>query len=377
MKRVLVLVLAGLACGKTQAPVSDAAVERPATEIAPRMSDVAPTLAVDFAVEGCPSFDAENLACTGTAPLTLRFVPLFTTTVSQYLWDFGDGFDPGQTPSHIYRLPGTYTVKLVVRGLDGVVVEKPHAAFVTVTPNSIGDPCDLDGQCGDKLTCLCPSNSSCEFGPPHGICAGTCESGICDDGQVCAGLATAPPPSGTHEAWQAKLCLPRCSEDKDCSAQLHCRLLPPGLASSASSPWVYACFGDLPADVGQACMDETGALRADLCASGVCTNLGAKGMCTKACSTEACPPESDCALLGDGRSLCLRPCTGGFTCSDDPLLGCVAPGAGDLGYSLVNPGPASASRFCAPKPCSSDQQCLPSGMCDFPNSDGHCVARTD
>jgi PKD repeat protein len=377
MKRVLFFALAGLACGKIQAPVGDAAIERPATETGQRAVPVAPPLVMDFAIEGCPSFDADNLVCTGTAPMALRFVPLVTTTVGQYLWDFGDdptAFDTGQMPSHTYTLPGVYTVKLVVRGVDGVVVSKSHTDIVTVTTNALGNACDLDRQCADKLICLCPSTSACNLGPAHGICAATCPSGTCSDGQVCSALATAPPPNGTHEAWQTSVCLRRCDYDVDCSAQLHCRLLPPG---PGGSTWVRGCFGDLPADVGRSCLDAEDRLRDDLCANGICANLGARGLCTMACSDRPCAPGSECAVLGDGRKLCLRPCAEGFTCAEDPLLACALPGTGDLGYRLVNSGPALASRYCAPKPCTSDGDCAPSGSCDSPDSGGHCVARTD
>jgi PKD repeat protein len=376
MKRVLVLAFAGLACGKAQAPVGDAAVERPVPEVAAPGAEVAPPLSVDFAVEGCPAFDAASLSCAGSAPLTLRFVPLVTATISQYIWDFGEAqptFDTAPTPSHTYAAPGQYTVKLVVSGLDGVVVSKSHDAFVTVTANEIGDACDLDSQCADKLTCLCPSSARCEFGPTGGACASTCQSGSgsCGEGQVCAGLGTATSNTGAREAWQTSLCLRHCTDDNDCSDHLRCRQLPPG---PGSNTWVHGCFGDFPADVGQSCADAASMLRDDLCSSGICANLGAQGMCTMACSTAACAPGSDCAMLGDGRKLCLRPCSGDFTCSEDALLGCVAPGAGDLGYHFDGSPPAST--YCAPKPCESDEDCLPSGKCDS-QTDGHCVLRTD
>jgi PKD repeat protein len=377
MKRALALALAGLACGKIQAPVGDAAVERPATETGPVTPPVAPPLVVDFAIEGCPAFDADKLTCTGTAPMALRFVPLVTTPVTQYFWDFGDdptAFDTGQVPSHTYTVPGVYTVRLVVSGSDGMVVSRAHADLVTVTANSLGDACDLDRQCSDKLTCLCPSTSACDFGAPHGICAATCPSGTCGDGQVCSALATAPSPSGAHEDWQQSVCLRRCDHDTDCNAQLHCRLLPPG---PGGTTWVFGCFGDLPADVGLPCLDATSRLRDDLCTSGICANLGARGVCTMACSDRPCAPGSECAVLGDGRKLCLRPCTDGFKCGEDPLLTCALPGTGDLGFQLVNSGPSLASKYCAPRPCTSDTDCAPSGTCDSPDSGGHCVARRD
>jgi PKD repeat protein len=374
MKRILVLAMASLACGKSQSPVGDAAVERFAVEASVPTSDVPPTLAVDFSVEGCPSFDADKLSCTGAAPLTLRFVPLVTTVVSQYLWNFGENqsaYDSGPTPIHVYAAPGQYTVKLLVNSLNGAPLNKTHEAFVTVTANQIGEPCDLDAQCANKLTCLCPSSSPCSFGPGHGSCAALCQAGAngCGDGQVCAGLSTQTKPGGLRETWQSSLCLRACTDDSDCSAPLHCRLLPPG---PGSTEWGRACFGNWPVDIGQPCMDLAGALRDDLCASGTCADLGAKGLCTMACSTASCAPGSECAELGDGRRLCLRPCSEGFTCTDDPLLGCVAPGNGDLGYRLI--AAPTAPGYCAPRPCASDDDCLPAGLCDS-ETGGHCVPR--
>jgi PKD repeat protein len=373
MKRVLVLAMACFACGKTQAPAGDAAVERFTVEASPPTADVPPTLAVDFSVEGCPSFDADRMTCTGRPPLTLRFVPLLTMPVSQYLWNFGDQstWDTATTPTHIYSSPGHYTVELGVNSLNGVVVSKAHEGFVTVTANDIGDPCDLDNQCADKLSCLCPSASPCTFGPTHGTCATLCQAGAsaCSDNQVCAGLLTQTPPRGLREAWQNSLCLRACIDDSECSTPLHCRLLPPG---PGSNEWVRGCFGSWPVDIGESCRDPSGALRDDLCASSTCADLGTKGLCTMACSAGACAPGSECAELGDGRRLCLRPCSEGFTCSEDPLLGCVAPGSGDLGYRLI--APATAPGYCAPRPCTSDDDCLPSGLCDS-TSDGHCVPR--
>lgn len=377
MKRVVVLAVAALACGKTETPVGDAAVERPTTDMARRWSDLPPALTVDFAVEDCPSFDADSDVCTGRVPLALRFVPMVTTTVSQYFWDFGGAFDFSGTPSHTFDQPGQYTVKLVVTGLDGTVVSKTHTQMVQVTADEIGDPCAQKGQCGDPLSCLCPpATAPCAFGPPSGMCVASCPSGSCADGQVCAGLATAGTTNGDREAWQTSLCLRRCSEDTDCSDGVRCRLLPPGPAGTG---WVHGCFGNFPADAGQSCLDSTNSLRDDLCATGICADLGAKGICTMACSTQACPPGTDCAVLGDGRKLCLRRCDVDFTCSDDPLLGCVEPGAGDLGYNLIDADAGDGAAYCAPKPCGSDDDCLPSGRCDSPGGDGngHCVARSD
>lgn len=376
MKRALLLLVAALGCSKTEARVEDAGIRHATPDSLPLAADSAPAVSIDFAIEGCPDFDAESLSCTGPAPLALRFVPLVTAPVVSYVWNFGEvppATDPGATPLHVYDLPGIYSVTLVVTTADGNLVTRSHGAFVNVTSDAVGAPCSFEGECAGKAMCLCPTGpagtSTCVYGPAHGTCAGLCPSGSCDKGQVCANLATASPP-GAREPWQTTLCLLQCAGDGDCSPPLRCRTLP----GPDSSTWVQGCFGDYPVDVGYGCLDASGSLRDDLCSSGVCANLGLMGMCTMACADRACPPGSDCAVLGDGRQLCLRPCSTGLGCAGDPLLSCVAPGPGDLGFQLVSSGSPPAQTYCAPKPCASDSDCGPSGHCDFA-SDGHCVAR--
>ena len=375
MKRILVITVAALACSKADLPVHDAGTERSSSDTASPESDAQVPLAVDFSVENCPAFDAQALTCTGKAPLSVRFVPLATTTVTQYFWDFGDGAFAGElAPSHVYTTPGVYSVRVVATGASSGVVTKVHVAFVVVQTNSIGDPCDSSRQCDQDLFCLCSASTPCNTGPAHGSCAISClQAGICGDAQVCAGLLTATPPAGKASAWQTSLCLRECAKDADCSAGLSCRTLPPGPAGSA---WIHGCFAKLPADVGEPCRDSAGNLRDDLCASGLCADLGANGMCTMDCARTSCPPGSDCAVLGDGRKLCLRPCTN-FACSQDPLLTCITPNPGDLGYQPISPN--AATSHCTPTFCSSSDSsgdpCLPTGTCVYNGGGSHCIRR--
>jgi len=128
-------------------------------------------------------------------------------------------------------------------------------------------------------------------------------------------------------------------------------------------------------EVGEPCADANGTLRDDLCVAGLCADLGALGLCSEDCQLDPCPLGSDCAVLGDGRKLCLRSCAG-FACGGDSLLSCAHPGRpGDLGYQLAS-GAASdpESGYCAPKPCNSDEACLPAGVCaSKTGNDGHCI----
>jgi hypothetical protein len=372
MKRILVITFAALACSKASLPVRDAGAEQGSSDTASPEGDAQNPLAVDFSVENCPAFDAQAFTCTGKAPLSVRFVPLATTTVTQYLWDFGDAASSELAPSHVYTTPGVYSVRVVATGASGGVVTKIHTGFIVVQPKAIGDPCDSSPQCDQGLFCLCSTGSPCSTGPSHGLCASSCQSGICNDTQVCAGLLTATPPVGQASAWQAPTCLRGCAKDADCAAGLSCRTLPPGRLGSA---WLHGCFASFPADVGKPCRDSAGNLRDDLCASGSCADLGSSGMCTMDCARTSCPPGSDCAALGDGRKLCLRPCTN-FACDQDPLLTCVIPNPGDLGYQLISSN--AATSYCAARPCNNDTDCKsPAGSCGSVTGPGHCVRRSN
>jgi PKD repeat protein len=365
----------GMGCETTNAVFADAGPDLPPADAILPPSDAPVTLAVDFTVENCPAFNPVALTCTGQVPLAIRFVPLATTTVTKYLWNFGDGpdFASDAAPDHVYATPGVYTVTIIATGMGGGLVSKVHAGFIIVQANGPGETCDNSGQCNDGLSCFC--GDGCASGPARGLCASTCASGLCGRGQVCAGLLTAAPPLFT-EPWQTNLCLAACAEETDCPQGLHCRTLPPGPAGSA---WVHGCFSRLPADIGEPCRDSNGNLRDDLCATGLCADLGAAGMCSLDCQKASCPSGSDCAVLGDGRTLCLRSCTH-YACGNDSLLTCVGPSSGDLGYQLVSQTSSNASSsYCAPKACSADDSandiCMPSGFCSAPTGSGHCVRR--
>jgi PKD repeat protein len=57
---------------------------------------------------------------TGQAPLVVRFTNQSTGSISQHNWDFGDGSTATDVnPSHTFRNPGVYTVRLRVRGPGG------------------------------------------------------------------------------------------------------------------------------------------------------------------------------------------------------------------------------------------------------------------
>jgi PKD repeat protein/FtsP/CotA-like multicopper oxidase with cupredoxin domain len=71
----------------------------------------------------------------GDAALNVTFTDTSTGTVTGWTWDFGDGNfanDNGkQNPSHVYELPGVYTVRLTAMNTGGSLVSAPHVVTVT------------------------------------------------------------------------------------------------------------------------------------------------------------------------------------------------------------------------------------------------------
>jgi PKD repeat protein len=83
---------------------------------------------------------------TGTAPLTVKFTESSTGSPTSWKWNFGDGDSSIlKNPSHIYTVPGSYTVLLTVNGSGGInvkslnnyiTVEVPVTAVLTQIPQS-------------------------------------------------------------------------------------------------------------------------------------------------------------------------------------------------------------------------------------------------
>ena len=171
MNRILVITFAALACSKASLPVRDAGAEQGSSDTASPVGDAQIPLAVDFSVENCPAFDAQAFTCTGKAPLSVRFVPLATTTVTQYLWDFGGASSSELAPGHAYATPGVYSVRVVATGASGGVVTKIHTGLIVVQPNAIGNPCDSSPQCDQGMFCLCPDQRTVRQAAPRTDCA--------------------------------------------------------------------------------------------------------------------------------------------------------------------------------------------------------------
>jgi PKD repeat protein len=79
----------------------------------------------------------------GEVPLLVRFTDRSTGNITTWLWDFGDGtsFSTERFPSHVYRQPGQFTVRLRVQsagGVDGVVRQDMITAIFTPVLKRLG-----------------------------------------------------------------------------------------------------------------------------------------------------------------------------------------------------------------------------------------------
>jgi PKD repeat protein len=366
--RVLPFLILG-ACSSAARPAVDAGWDSLPRDARLPGDTEPPTPAVDFTVANCPETDVQKGSCKGTAPFTIQFIPVASSGITRFLWDFGDaGSADVEAPWHTFDSPGTFDITL--RGVVATgLVMKSRPAFIEVVPSPEGSPCLRDEQC-DSKTCLCSTAKPCSHGPVNGLCSSLCQTGSCPDDQVCVNLVTTAS-NARAEPWQTQVCLPSCERDTDCPAGLICRPLP---AWPNAATRVKGCFVDVPRELGSSCVDSANRLRNDLCLSGLCANLGALGLCSRDCSSEPCPTGSECALFGDGRSLCLLPCSSTIRCDADPLLSCVAAGPSLLGFKIQSAGNSGAV-YCAPKPCVANTDCGAVGVCQQASGGGHCVSR--
>jgi PKD repeat protein len=393
--------------------------------------DGLPPLALDFAVTGCTRYDSGSARCYGSPPLALAFSPVSSPTLTRFLWSFGDGTPDSmeRAPVHTYALPGMYDVTLV--GSGTAVGAASSTQHVTVAALQAGAPCDVTAQCAPGLACACGAGAGCPPAFARGICTAPCPPDGCGAGTVCAavelpaaaraggsgsdggsasdggtdarldGSGSASdagrdgngdgPGAGVNggdggpggqgdggdggggapTGFHGPVCLAACKQDLDCPTGLACREL--AGAGPDGARWTHACFPHALGDVGDPCRDPGGALAGAACVSGTCADLGALGVCTASCGASApCPSNAACALLGDGRALCLATCAGAGDCARDPLLACQPPGGaggGALGFTVPDGAPGAS--YCAPRPCATAADCAPAGACDG----AHCVAK--
>jgi hypothetical protein len=310
------------------------------------------------AINGCARYDADGGGCSGSAPLTVSFAPIGSPELTIFKWDFGDGTPvvTARAPSHRYALPGGYDVRIVGLVSESDLRDAEDQYAIRVDAVSLGGPCDLDAQCGQGPSCTCAPGSGCAAAFRRGLCATPCPNGACL-GAACVTLAMTDSTGGTT---RRPFCLAGCAGDGDCATGLVCSTLPAG---GADARWRRAC---VPPGVviapGGACRNANGDLDDASCATGACADVGALGLCSATCGSDgACPDDTICGRLTDGRQLCLPACDG-VVCRTDPLLACQTPALdGGVGFSADDADPNVA--YCAPRSCTRDDECSPAGRC--------------
>ncbi len=97
---------------------------------------------------------------TGQAPLVVRFFNQSSGNITSHSWDFGDGStSPEVNPTHTFRNPGIYTVRLRVTGPGGrsnvsrdIVVQGSAPPIASFTQSAITGPSPLTVQFTDRST---------------------------------------------------------------------------------------------------------------------------------------------------------------------------------------------------------------------------------
>jgi PKD repeat protein len=368
--RRAVIFAAAAAAAAVAAACGDSPVVNPDVDAAGNLGDAAaadagstadridPLLWVDFSATGCATGGFDDVPCTGPAPLEVRFTASAPAPIDTYLWAFGDGSptDAASSPLHRFERPGTYDIGLTVGGPGGTA-DQMRTAWVVVEPAPLGAPCALDLQCDDTLECVCGAGSDCAAGIANGLCTRACDAATpCPATGTCADLGAG---GGGGEEWMQSLCLPACEDDAQCSGGARCR----ELAGGGDDAWTRGCFpADLLADVGESCVDAGGVPDDTACASGLCVDEGARGMCSADCAADPCPSYAACATFTGGVERCVARCSAAIACDADPWLGCEDPGGGGTKAFTVDEAPAAAG-YCAPKTCGAAEDCGPDGDC--------------
>lgn len=296
---------------------------------------------VDFAVTGCASGEgSEASPCLGASPLHLRFTALAASPISTQLWTFGDSEpDVRLSPERTFAAPGSYDVTLNVEGPGGSAGVTRLAAVVVI-PAPLAASCVSDSHCASG-DCACEAIGSCPDLLGGGMCVRNCASHATCGGNRCIDL---DPTGQDAQDWQRTTCLPACDPAAStCGVGRSCEEL-----LGVDGVLTYACFpSGLLQPIGASCRDASGVLQDSRCASGVCLDKGARGLCSFDCSNLACPLGSGCADFVNGSPAephCLAECASS-ACDADGQLSCVEAGA-----SFTIEGAASAGGYCASTP---------------------------
>ncbi len=98
----------------------------------------------------------------GEVPFEVKFTDKSEGYITYHNWDFGDGYSsPLLNPSHVYKIPGKYTVKLTV-GYDDVFIDKIKTDLITAE-NVLGvneSSANLISKNGISISAIEPNPSS-------------------------------------------------------------------------------------------------------------------------------------------------------------------------------------------------------------------------
>ncbi|MCQ8894563.1 MAG: PKD domain-containing protein [Methanolinea sp.] len=110
----------------------------------------------------------------GPAPLRVSFSDTSTGTLSSHLWDFGDGYKSELiNPSHTFKEPGTYTVRLTVSGAGGTdIARKTISVSTQIDDNSEKGGDSTEGEGGKSSVDSAPPVNGNDSLTPEDIGAG-------------------------------------------------------------------------------------------------------------------------------------------------------------------------------------------------------------
>ena len=125
----------------TPTPTPEPITLIPTPTPAPKLTTPAPSLTAGF-----------NISISkGYAPLSVDFMDTSAGDVISRIWDFGDHHNSTEiNPTHIYDIPGTYSVNLTVIGTDGEDNRKFNdAIFVLAIPDPLKADFSAEPICGE------------------------------------------------------------------------------------------------------------------------------------------------------------------------------------------------------------------------------------
>ena len=102
----------------------------------------APASIYSYIVQAAPVSVFSATPTTGGAPLTVTFSDISNGPITDRFWDFGDGVSlhtTGTNVTHIYSVPGIYTVSMAVSGTSGSNTNAQAGLVTATSVDTVGD----------------------------------------------------------------------------------------------------------------------------------------------------------------------------------------------------------------------------------------------